>query len=393
MAPAAGAGPPPATGGWREGDPAGWRRFADLGGIELELGGSLPAVRLAYETWGELAADGSNAVLVLHALTGDAHVVGPAGLGQRTPGWWQGIIGPGAPLDPDRWYVVAANVLGGCQGSTGPSSLAPDGRPWGSRFPRITVGDQVRAEALLADVLGVRQWAAVLGGSMGAMRALEWLVAHPDRVRAGLLVAVGATASADQIGTQTTQVAAIVADPGWHGGDYHGQPAGGGPHAGLGLARRIAHLTYRSAFELEARFGRDPQPGEDPLGHGRYTVQSYLDHHADKLVRRFDAGSYVTLTDAMTTWDVGRGRGGAASALAGVCAPVVVAGIDNDRLYPLVQQQELAELVPTAVAGVRVVHSDHGHDGFLVERAAIGGLVREVVALADPVRADERRSA
>src|SRR4051794_8409499 len=169
-------------GGWREGDPVADRLFAALGPLDLELGGHLPAVRLAYETWGTLDADAANAVLVLHALTGDAHVHGAAGPGQPTAGWWDGLIGPGAPLDTDRVFVVAANILGGCQGSTGPSSSAPDGRPYGSRFPRITVGDQVAAERLLSDHLGIGRWAAVLGGSMGGMRALEWAYAHPARV-------------------------------------------------------------------------------------------------------------------------------------------------------------------------------------------------------------------
>ena len=347
------------------------RRFADLGPQSLELGGSLPAVRLAYETWGRPAEDGSNAVLVLHALTGDAHVSGPAG--------------PGRVLDPARWYVVAANVLGGCQGSTGPSSAAPDGRPWGSRFPRLTIGDQVRAELRLADRLGVRRWAAVLGGSMGGMRALEWAVAAPDRVGAALVLATSASASAEQIATQTTQCTAITGDLGWHGGDYHDRPPGSGPHRGLGVARRIAHLTYRSAEELETRFGAAPQEGEDPLlPGGRYAVQSYLDHHGDKLSRRFDAGSYVVLSDAMTTWDVGRGRGGVAAALGSCRVPVVVGGVDSDRLYPIGQQQLIADALAGAVGGLRTVRSPYGHDGFLLELGQVGELVREVLALGRP---------
>ena len=265
-------------------------------------------MRVAYETWGTLAADASNAVLIEHALTGDSHVVGPAGPGHPTPGWWDGLIGPGAPLDTDRFFVVCANVLGGCQGTTGPSSLAPDDGRWGSRFPEITVGDQVRVEAALADALGISRWACVVGGSMGGMRALEWAVAMPDRVATLFFLASGAVASADQIGTQTTQQAAVRADPRWAGGDY--DPADP-PVDGLGIARRIAHLTYRSAFELGERFGTVVQDD------GRYAVASYLDHHADKLARRFDAGSYVLLTETMNSWDVGRGRGGVEAALHG----------------------------------------------------------------------------
>ncbi|HEV7206314.1 MAG TPA: homoserine O-acetyltransferase [Jatrophihabitans sp.] len=364
---------PPVTGAWRDGDPVASRRFAGLGPVALEFGGSLPDVRVAYETFGQPRHDArgriSNAVLVLHALTGDAHLSGPAGPGQPTPGWWDAIIGPGRPLDTDEWFLVAGNVLGGCQGSTGPSSLGPKGDPWGSAFPRVTVRDQVQVEALLADRLGIDRFAAVIGGSMGGMRALEWAAMFPDRVAAALVLATGAAASADQIGTQTAQVLAIENDPNWHGGDYYG--TGAGPHAGLGIARRIAHLTYRSEYELDVRFGRSPQePGSD-----RFSVQSYLDHHAGKLARRFDAASYVTLTDAMNTHDVGRGRGGVEAALRDVTGPlVVVAGIDSDRLYPLRQQQQIADLVPTA-DGLHVIHSDHGHDGFLIEAAQVGELV------------------
>jgi homoserine O-acetyltransferase/O-succinyltransferase len=379
--PSAGGLPP--TGAWKEGDHPGSRKFADLGAFDLELGGHLPHVRVAYETWGELNAESSNAVLVLHALTGDSHVVGPSGPGQLTAGWWDGLIGPGAPIDSRTWFVVAPNVLGGCQGTTGPSSLHDNGKAWGSAFPRITVRDQVDVEAALADHLGIAKWASLVGGSMGAMRVLEWLVGYPNRTSAALVLAVGATATGDQIGTQSAQLRAIKSDPHWRGGDYYDAADGEGPHEGMGLARRIAHLTYRSADELQARFGNEPQAGEDPLGDGRFAVESYLDHQATKLSRRFDAGSYVALTDAMNTHDVGRGRAGVAAALASITAPAIVAGVDSDRLYPLVLQRELAELIPTTVGGLRVVHSDFGHDGFLIERDAVGALVRESLAIAD----------
>ena len=374
----------PASGGWRVGDHPGDRRFAELGSFDLELGGHLPHVRVAYETWGQLNADASNAVLVLHALTGDSHVVGPAGRGHVTAGWWDGLIGPGAPIDSGNWFVVAPNVLGGCQGSTGPSSLRPDGNcPWGSAFPRITVRDQVAVEAALADHLGISRWASLVGGSLGAMRVLEWLVGYPSRASSALVLAVGATATGDQIGTQSAQLRAITSDPRWHGGDYYDAVDGDGPHEGMGIARRIAHLTYRSAEELQARFGNEPQEGENPLHDGRFAVESYLDHQATKLARRFDAGTYVVLTDAMNTHDVGRGRGGVAAALGSITAPVIVAGVDSDRLYPLVLQRELADWIPTTAGGLRVVHSDLGHDGFLIERDAVGALVRETLAIAD----------
>ena len=281
----------PPSGAWKEGDHPGDRRFADLGAFDLELGGHLPNVRVAYETWGELNEDSSNAVLVLHALTGDSHVVGPAGPGHATAGWWDGLIGPGAPIDSRAWFVVASNVLGGCQGTTGPSSIGDNQQPWGSAFPRITVRDQVDVEAALASHLGITKWASLVGGSMGAMRVLVWLVGYPDRTAAALVLAVGATATGDQIGTQSAQLRAIRSDPKWRGGDYYDAADGDGPDAGMGLARRIAHLTYRSAEELQVRFGNEPQEGEDPLRDGRFAVESYLDHQATKLARRFDAGT------------------------------------------------------------------------------------------------------
>lgn len=344
----------------------------------MESGAQLPQTTLAFETWGRLSADGSNAVLVLHALTGDSHVAGPAGSGHPTPGWWDALVGPGRPLDTDRWFVVVPNVLGGCQGSTGPASLRPDGRCWGGSFPRLTQRDQVLAEAGLADALGIERWALVVGGSMGGMRALEWAVSRPRRVAALLLLACPAAASADQIAWATAQVHAIRADPHWRGGDYHGAVPGRGPHAGLGVARRIAHITYRGALELEARFGHRPQDGEDPRLGGRYQIESYLDHQAAKLVRRFDAASYVLLAEAMNAHDIGRGRGGSRAALGRVTARTLVAGVDSDRLYPLSQQEELAAGIPSA-DGVRVLGSPWGHDGFLIETGQVAALVRELL--------------
>jgi homoserine O-acetyltransferase/O-succinyltransferase len=369
----------PASGAWSEGDPVGRRQWVTLPGpLALEAGGALPQVRVAYETWGRPAPDGSNAVLVLHALTGDSHVAGPAGPGHPTPGWWDGLIGPGKAVDTDRWFVVAPNVLGGCQGTTGPSSFRPDGTRWGSRFPFLTVRDQVSAEAELADLLGIDRWALVLGGSMGGMRALEWAVGRPGRVGALLLAACSAASGAEQIGWAHAQLAAIRTDPGWHGGDYHDAPPGRGPHAGLGTARRIAHLTYRAAAELDARFGAAVQQGEDPLHGGRYAVGSYLDHHAAKLARRFDAGSYVVLSEAMNHHDVGRGRGGLRAALRRVSAPALVAGVDSDRLYPLALQRQLADAIPAADR-VRVVESPYGHDAFLIEVKQLSSMVRELM--------------
>ena len=368
---------PGASGAWREGDPVGDRLFVALDApLALESGASLEHVQVAYETWGRF--DGTNAVLVLHALTGDSHVTGTAGLGHPTPGWWSGLVGPGLAVDTDRWFVVAPNVLGGCQGTTGPSTRARDGRPWGSRFPRITVRDQVELERRLADALGIDRWGAVLGGSMGGMRAVEWAVTYPERVERLLLLASPAAASADQIAWSAPQLAAIREDPFWDGGDYHDRPRGEGPHVGLGVARRIAHITYRTAEELDTRFGRRPQPGEEPGTGGRFAVESYLDHHAEKLVHRFDAASYVALTEGMNTHDVGRGRGGLARALGRVSARTVVAGSTTDRLYPLAQQEELARHIPGAGA-VRRIESPYGHDAFLIETRRLEEILGEVL--------------
>ena len=368
---------PPATGAWREGDDPGHRLWVSLPApLALEAGGELPGVRLAYETWGMFTGD--NAVLVLHALTGDSHVAGPAGPGHPTPGWWERLVGPGRALDPARWFVVVPNVIGGCQGSTGPSSTASDGRPWGSRFPLVTTRDAVAAESALADALGVERWACVVGGSMGGMRALEWAATEPDRVERLFLLACPAASAADQIAWSAPQLAAIRADPGWRGGDHHDAAPGEGPHLGLGIARRMAHLSYRSAFELGERFGRDAQDGEDPWRGGRYAVESYLDHHADKLVLRFDAGSYVRLTEMMNAHDVGRGRGGVAAGLARVTARTLVAGVSSDRLYPPAQQAELAAGIPGA-GELRVIDSPYGHDGFLVEAPTVNTLLGELL--------------
>jgi homoserine O-acetyltransferase/O-succinyltransferase len=354
--------------------------FVDIGSLTTESGAVIDDVCIAVQRWGQLSPARDNVVVVLHALTGDSHITGPAGPGHPTPGWWDGVAGPGAPIDTDRWCVVATNVLGGCRGSTGPSSLARDGKPWGSRFPLITVRDQVEADVTALASLGITEVAAVVGGSMGGARALEWMVSHPDGVRAGLLLAVGARATADQIGTQSSQIAAIKADPNWQGGDYH--DTGRTPDAGLTIARRFAHLTYRGEGELDSRFANDGQRDEDPATGGRYAVQSYLQHQGDKLLARFDAGSYVVLTETLSSHDVGRGRGGVRRALRGCPVPVVVGGITSDRLYPLRLQEELAELLPGCTE-LQVVDSICGHDGFLVESEAVGELIRKTLDLAD----------
>lgn len=367
----------PATGAWQPGeDPAG-RRFADIGTVLLESGESLP-VTLAYETFGELNRRRDNAVLVLHALTGDAHVTG----------WWREIVGPGKAIDTDRYFVLAPNVLGGCQGSTGPASPGPDGTPWGAAFPHVSARDQVLAESLLADALGIEAFALVVGASMGGHRALEWAVSRPSRVRRLALIATGARTTADQIALAHTQLLAIETDPNFCGGDYYGRPDGAGPWRGLGLARRIAHISYRTAYELDTRFGRLPQGSEEPRDGGRFAVQSYLDHHGAKLARRFDANSYVTLTRAMLTHDVGRDRGGVAAALAAVTATTLVLAVDTDRLFQPADCALLARHIPGALP-LAVLTSPYGHDAFLVEHEAVADHLRGLLAVRAPSAAHD----
>lgn len=367
------AGKPPVTGAWRDGDPIGERQFASIGALTTERGDELPVVRVAYETFGTLNEAGTNAVLVVHALTGDSHLVGDPGPGHPTGGWWSGIVGPGKAIDTDRWFVVAPNMLGGCQGTTGPASYAPDGREWGSRFPFVTIRDQVAAQRALTDALGITRWAAVVGGSMGGMQALEWAITYPDLLERVAILAAPAISNADQIALNSVQLEAIRVDPAFSGGDFYDNDEG--PSQGLALARRMALLNYRSPTELNDRFQRSWQSGMSPLGGGgRYAVESYLDYHGNKFTRRFDANSYVTLVQAMSSHDVGRGRGGTVEALRRATATALVLGIDSDRLFPVPDQQHIAAHLPGNIDGTEptVISSPFGHDGFLIEDSLVG---------------------
>ncbi|MDQ6836958.1 MAG: homoserine O-acetyltransferase [Actinomycetota bacterium] len=372
----------PASGAWHPGDELGDRQLVtviDGDPLFLEAGGSIGPVTIAYETWGKLNAERSNAVLVAHALTGDSHVSGMVGPGHPSPGWWDGIVAPGAALDARHWFVVCPNVLGGCQGTTGPASLDGEGTPWGSRFPVITVRDQVAVEMALADHLGIDRWAAMVGGSMGGMRVLEWAISAPDRVERAIVLASAAAATAEQIALCAIQAQAIRLDPGFAGGDYYEAKPGSGPARGLGVARRLGHLSYRAELELAGRFGRAAQVDEDPFAGGRYQVESYLDHQALKLASRFDANSYLVLSRAMDHHDVGRGRGGIEAALSRVTTEVTVAGVDTDRLYPLRLQHELVAALPRRPPLVTMT-SAVGHDGFLVEADQVSAILAAALA-------------
>lgn len=375
-------GKPPATGAWRDGDHVGHRQFGNLGPLHFEAGGSLPEARIAYESWGTLSPERDNAVLVLHALTGDSHLVGADGDGHATVGWWGGIVGPGLALDTDRWFIVAPNMLGGCQGSTGPSSLAPDGLEWGRRFPFLTIRDQVAAQIAFSDILGIDRWAAVVGGSMGGMHALEWAIGQPERVARLAILAAPPKTTADQIALNSVQIEAVRTDPLFRGGAYYDAVDGDGPTRGLALARRMALLNYRSRAELNARFERDWQSPISPLGlGGRFAVESYLDFHGNKFTRRFDANSYIVLVEAMNSHDVGRGRGGVAPALSLITARTLVVGIDSDRLFPVEGQHQIAQHVVDTLDGesALVLSSPYGHDGFLIENAAVSEQLRRLL--------------
>lgn len=377
-------GRPPISGAWRDGDPVGDRKFAHIGTVHTEAGETIPHARISYESFGELNAQRDNAILVFHALTGDSHLVGRASPGHPTDGWWAEIVGPGKVLDTDRYFIVAPNVLGGCQGSTGPASLDPDGREWGSRFPYLTIRDQVNATAAFADRIGIERFAAVIGGSMGGMHALEWELMYPGRTEKLAVIAAPPVTTADQIGLNLVQLEAIRSDPAWRGGNYYDAPDRIGPHHGLATARRLALLNYRSNTELDERFGRAWQSAVSPLGGGgRFAVESYLDFHGNKFTRRFDANSYLTLVQAMNSHDVGRGRGGTAQALSKIELPTLVLGIPSDRLFTLDGQDIIAEHSPGSLDGRLATRLDSpfGHDAFLIEFERVGEELSRLLAV------------
>jgi homoserine O-acetyltransferase/O-succinyltransferase len=382
-----------ATGAWLPGDPVGHRSFRTIVDervgrrFQLEGGGHLARVEVAFETWGTLDADGSNAVLVCHALTGDSHLAGRAAPGHPTPGWWDALVGPGRALDTDRYFVVCSNVLGGCQGTTGPASVDPDtGRPYGSSFPVVSIRDMVRVQAALADALGIGRWRAVVGGSMGGMQALEWGVMYPGRVGGLVLASTTAEASAQQIAWSHIGRMAIQADPRFRGGDYYGAAPGDGPHRGLAVARMCAQVTYRSDEVFTERFHRTLINRMDFTLDPLFDVEGYLDYHGLKLARRFDANSYVRLNRAMDLHDVGRGRGGVAPALGRVDAPSIVSAVRSDGLYPPAQQRALHEGLLAAGTDSRWVDIDspHGHDGFLLETGQFGPHLARFLAALEP---------
>lgn len=356
--------------------PEGEQRVVSIGDLATEAGVTIRDASIAFRRWGAFRGDphGENNVLVVeHALTGDSDAAD----------WWCEAIGPGKALDTDEWCVICTNALGSCYGSTGPASEHPDGGVWGSRFPAINMRDMVHAERAFLEALGIGRVHAIIGGSMGGARTLEWTLLYPEAVDYALVLAVSARASAWQIGIQSAQITSITQDPDWHGGDYHG--TGTAPDAGLAAARRIAHLTYRGELEIDERFGTFAQPGENPLGPfrtdgERFAVQSYLEHQGTKLTQRFDAASYVTLTEALNRHDVGRGRGGLNKALASSTVPTMIVGVDTDILYPYHQQEHLSRNLGNLLAMAKL-SSPVGHDAFLVEARQMDRILRNFISL------------
>lgn len=383
--------PLPVTGAWRVGNPVGQRKFftyPDDRRLALDNGTVMSGIVAAYETWGQLNADASNAILLCHAWTGDSHASGRAEDGHLAPGWWESAVGPGLAIDTNQWFVVCANVLGGCQGSTGPASAHPeDGQPYGSRFPVITIRDMVRVQARLADHLGVAVWHSVIGGSMGGMQVLEWAVTFPERVRSVVPIATCVQASAQQIAWGSIGRRAIINDPKWRGGDYYEAAPGDGPHEGLSTARMVAQVTFRSDNVFTDRFGREMTGGTSTSKSldGKFEVERYLEYHGDKLVGRFDANSYMTIGKAMDLHDIARGRNTLDSAVARISSPVLTMGIWSDFLYPVYQQLQIRDMV--AANGVRAeyveVDSPHGHDAFLIELDQVGPAIRHFIESLD----------
>ena len=376
----------PVTGAWQPGDPEGRRKFFTFAHdrpFALDSGAVLTDVSIAYETWGELNADASNAILVCHAWTGDSHAAGRAERGHPTPGWWDAVIGPGRAIDTNRFFVVCSNVLGGCQGSTGPASCDPSGdgsARYGPRFPVVTIRDMVRAQARLASHLGVDAWASVIGGSMGGMQALEWAATYRRRVRSVIPIATCLQASAQQIAWGMIGRRSIALDPKWQQGDYYDAEPGHGPAEGLSVARQVAQVTFRSDNVFTERFGRtitDRARGDRFGLWQEFQVESYLNYHGEKLARRFDTNSYLVISKAMDLHDVGWGRQSIERALRGVEMPCLAVGVSSDMLYPAYQQRQIAEAFTSAGAPATYLEIDspHGHDAFLMETEQMGSAI------------------
>jgi homoserine O-acetyltransferase/O-succinyltransferase len=366
--------------------------------VQLDCGRELHPVRIAYETYGTLSPTRDNVILVCHALSGDAHAAGLSkeaagtrdgfraedrdGKAGQALGWWDGMIGPGKAFDTDRYFVVSTNLLGGCRGTTGPSSIDPvTGRPYGLEFPVITVADMVRTERAFLDELGIDRLAAVAGGSLGGMQAFEWAILYPDQVDA--VVAIASTHALHPQGMAWNAIAreAIMSDPAWRNGHYY--ESGEAPSAGMGVARMIGHITYLSALALGDKFGRRLQFSDDiryTLTLPEFEVESYLRHQAESFVKRFDANTYLYTSRALTYFDLARqyGDGSLERALEGIRARTLLIAFSSDWLYPPSASRELEEALRELGKPVEchVIEAPYGHDCFLLEEARQTPLIR-----------------
>ena len=344
------------------------------GVFETESGASIESPTTAYETWGALDADRANAVLLTTGLSPSAHAArhGPG----DEPGWWEEMVGPGKALDTERWFIVCANVLGGCHGSTGPASIDPrTGAPYALRFPLITLRDMMRLQRSLLEALGIGRLHAVVGSSMGGMLALEYAALHPESLERVIAISASGLTHPFAIALRRVQRQAVMLDPAWRGGDYYGHEP---PAAGLSLAREIGTITYRSDLEWTRRFGRAWRDGDPYSLWGRFEIESYIEHQGEKYARAYDANSYLYLSRAMDLHDLGRGRGGLETAVGRVSARTLLIGVDTDVLIPPFEIQELARAFAAAgrPAELRMLDLDTGHDSFLIHPDAFGPLVR-----------------
>ena len=350
--------------------------------LVLDSGATLAPITLAYETYGELSPARDNAILLLHALSGDAHAAGRHRPSDPKPGWWDVMVGPGRPFDTERYFVICSNVIGGCQGSTGPSSIDPaTGRPYGARFPVITIADMVRAQARLIDLLGIETLLAVAGGSMGGFQALEWAIACPHRVRGAILLATSARSSAQTVAWNAIGRRAIMSDPRWRGGDYYGDEP---PIDGLAVARMIGHITYLSEPALEQKFGRAFQEGAGPgfTLAPEFAIESYLEYKGASFNARFDANSYLYITKAMDYWDLPAQYGSLEAALARARARFLLLSFTSDWLYPTAESRTIADALRRLDRSVEHIELESiaGHDAFLVDTELQAPIIAEFLA-------------
>jgi homoserine O-acetyltransferase len=342
----------------------------------LESGEKLGPITLAYETYGELNSQKSNGILVLHALSGDAHAAG-------SRGWWENLIGKGKGIDTDKYFVICSNVIGGCRGSTGPSSINPKTiKPYGLSFPIISIGDMVEAQKYIIDYLGIEKLLTVIGGSMGGMQALQWMVSYPERIRSAIPIATTLKHTPQQIAFNEVGRQAIMSDPDWKNGDYYGHSP---PAKGLALARMIGHITYMSDISMSEKFGRKIRLDKEPFKFGAdFEVEGYLRYRGDNFVKRFDANSYLYITKAIDNFNLLNGHA-LSSVFEGLKAKVLVLAFKSDWLYPAYQSQEIVKACK--LAGVDAsyceINSTYGHDSFLLETVGetklVGDFLKTVV--------------